>query len=105
MAAIVMDGRVLREKLLPEIRRYALDLREHHQCVPSLAVILVGSDAASRQYVKNKQKLAAELGFHSQTITMEAADCTTDRMLETVTRINRDSLPPASLFSCRCPMG
>ena len=70
MAAKIMDGRVLREKLLPEIRRYAQDLRDHHHCVPTLAAILVGEDAASRQYVKNKQKMAADLGFHSRTITM-----------------------------------
>src|SRR5579885_189140 len=89
MAAIIMDGRALREKLLPEVRAHARELRDRHRCVPSLAAILVGKDAASRQYVRNKQKMALDLGFGSETITMEEQECTTEVMLELIGKLNR----------------
>ena len=44
MSAVIIDGRVLREKLMPELLAHAKELRERHRCVPSLAAILVGKD-------------------------------------------------------------
>src|SRR5262249_23210108 len=90
MSAIVIDGRVLREKLLPELHAHARELRERHRCVPSLAAILVGKDPASRQYVRNKERLASELGFHSRIIAMDPADCTTDSLLRMIAELNGD---------------
>ncbi len=105
MAAIIMDGRVLRDKLMPELRKYAQGLRDRHQCVPSLAAILVGKDAASRQYVRNKQKMAADLGFHSEIIAMDPADCTTDVLLGLIDRLNRDSNTTGILIQLPLPEG
>jgi methylenetetrahydrofolate dehydrogenase (NADP+) / methenyltetrahydrofolate cyclohydrolase len=90
MAAIIMDGRALSSHLLPELRRHAAELRERHNCVPALAAILVGSDPASRQYVRNKQRLAGELGLESRTITMDFAAATTSALLEIIDGLNRD---------------
>jgi methylenetetrahydrofolate dehydrogenase (NADP+) / methenyltetrahydrofolate cyclohydrolase len=90
MAAIIMDGRALSSHLLPELRRHADDLRERHRCIPSLAAVLAGEDPASRQYVRNKQRMAAELGFQSRTITMTAAEASTAALLELIDKINRD---------------
>ena len=40
---------------------------------PGLAVVLVGEDAASAVYVRNKAKTAEELGLHHETITRDAS--------------------------------
>jgi methylenetetrahydrofolate dehydrogenase (NADP+)/methenyltetrahydrofolate cyclohydrolase len=90
MAAIIIDGRTVREKLLPELRAHARDLRDQHRCVPALAAILVGGDPASRQYVRNKQRMAEELGFRSHTIAIDVADCTTESLLGVIDRLNRN---------------
>ena len=103
MGATIMDGRVLRDKLMPELRAHARELRDRYQCTPALAAILVGKDPASRQYVRNKQKLAADLGFHSQIITMDAAGCTTDTLLRVIAELNSDPKTTGILIQLPLP--
>jgi len=103
MAAIIMDGRVLRDRLMPELHAHARELRERHRCTPSLVAILVGNDPASRQYVRNKQKLAADLGFHSRVVAMDAAGCTTDTLLHLIADLNRDPATTGILIQLPLP--
>jgi methylenetetrahydrofolate dehydrogenase (NADP+)/methenyltetrahydrofolate cyclohydrolase len=90
MSAIIMDGRALSERLMPEVRRYAQELKEKYSWMPTLAAILVGDDPASRQYVRNKQRYAAELGLGSELFAVPTAQASTERLLELVQRLNRD---------------
>ena len=66
---------------MPELRANVDELKSKFGCTPSLAAILVGDDPASRQYVKNKQRVAAELGCDSRTVRMKSADATTESLL------------------------
>lgn len=61
---IILDGKSLREKLLSnlKVKIEACDKK------PSLAVILVGNDPASKIYVNNKKKTAEKLGITSTVI-------------------------------------
>jgi methylenetetrahydrofolate dehydrogenase (NADP+)/methenyltetrahydrofolate cyclohydrolase len=54
-------ARLYREKIKEKIKKY----REQGLREPSLAVILVGDDAASKVYVNNKRKACAEVGIKS----------------------------------------
>jgi methylenetetrahydrofolate dehydrogenase (NADP+)/methenyltetrahydrofolate cyclohydrolase len=90
MSAIIMDGRALSEKLKPEVRRHAQELKDKYGWTPTLAAILVGDDPASRQYVRNKQRFAAELGLGSELFTVAAAQASTEGLLKLVRRLNRD---------------
>jgi methylenetetrahydrofolate dehydrogenase (NADP+)/methenyltetrahydrofolate cyclohydrolase len=90
MSAVIMDGRVLSRLLMPEVQRYAAELKQTHHFVPGLAAILVGSDAASQQYVRNKQRSAAELGLLSELIEITEGDASTEGLLETIGRLNGD---------------
>jgi methylenetetrahydrofolate dehydrogenase (NADP+) / methenyltetrahydrofolate cyclohydrolase len=103
MPAIIMDGRKVSERLMLEVRRYADDLRERYQCVPTLAAILVGEDPASRQYVRNKRRWAQELGFTSALIKMSGAEATTERLLETIAGLNADPLTTGILLQLPLP--
>jgi methylenetetrahydrofolate dehydrogenase (NADP+) / methenyltetrahydrofolate cyclohydrolase len=103
MAAVIMDGRALSSHLLPELRHHAEELRQRHQCVPSLAAILVGDDAASRQYVRNKQRLAADLGFTSNIVRMSAREANTAALLETIEGLNRDPQTTGILIQVPLP--
>ena len=61
---IILDGKKLKEKFLENLKIKIEKLKT----APSLAVILVGDDPASKIYVKNKEKTAEKLGIKSQVI-------------------------------------
>jgi methylenetetrahydrofolate dehydrogenase (NADP+)/methenyltetrahydrofolate cyclohydrolase len=64
----------------------ALVLKE---ITPGLAVVLVGDDAASRAYVRSKDKMCRELGLHSVKLELPAAT-SQDDLLAQVEKLNRD---------------
>jgi methylenetetrahydrofolate dehydrogenase (NADP+) / methenyltetrahydrofolate cyclohydrolase len=103
MSAVIIDGRALRERLMPELLAHAKELRERHRCVPSLAAILVGNDPASRQYIRNKERMVADLGFHSQVIAIDPADCTTDSLLQVIGQLNSDAKTTGILIQLPLP--
>ncbi|HVA68222.1 MAG TPA: bifunctional 5,10-methylenetetrahydrofolate dehydrogenase/5,10-methenyltetrahydrofolate cyclohydrolase [Candidatus Binataceae bacterium] len=105
MSAIVMDGREVSALLKPELMRHARELREHYHYVPTLAAILVGGDPASRQYVRNKRRWAAELGFEVEMVTLEAAGATTARIAGEIARLNADSRVTGILLQLPVPAG
>lgn len=78
--AVILDGKKLRDKLLDDLKLKIDNL----ETKPSLAVILVGEDAASKIYVNNKRKMAEKIGIASQIITYP----TTVREEELLTKIN-----------------
>jgi methylenetetrahydrofolate dehydrogenase (NADP+)/methenyltetrahydrofolate cyclohydrolase len=103
MAAIIMDGRALSAHLMPELRANVDELKSKFGCAPSLAAILVGDDPASRQYVKNKQRVAAELGCDSRTVRMKSAEATTDALLRVIEELNADANVNAILLQLPIP--
>jgi methylenetetrahydrofolate dehydrogenase (NADP+) / methenyltetrahydrofolate cyclohydrolase len=90
MTGKLMDGREVSRILKPHLRVHARELADRYHLVPALAAILVGDNAASTQYVRNKRKFAEELGFRSEIVAVAAADATTDRLLETIAQLNAD---------------
>jgi methylenetetrahydrofolate dehydrogenase (NADP+)/methenyltetrahydrofolate cyclohydrolase len=103
MSAIIMDGRAVTAHLIPELRNHLAQLRDRHNVVPTLTALLVGSDAASRQYVKNKRRLAKELGCGSDILEIAEADATTDSLLATLDKLNRDSATTGILIQMPLP--
>jgi methylenetetrahydrofolate dehydrogenase (NADP+)/methenyltetrahydrofolate cyclohydrolase len=72
MSATIIDGKahaaLLKGKIISETER----LKAEHGLVPGLATVLVGDDPASAVYVKNKNKTASALGFHSVHVHLPA---------------------------------
>jgi methylenetetrahydrofolate dehydrogenase (NADP+) / methenyltetrahydrofolate cyclohydrolase len=103
MAAIIMDGRALSAHLMPELRANVDELKSKFGCTPSLAAILVGDDPASRQYVKNKQRVALELGCESRTVRMPSKDASTGALLAIIEELNADAKVNAILLQLPIP--
>jgi len=103
MGAVIMDGRAVSESLMPELRRHARELVERHRFTPGLAAVLVGDDPASRQYVRNKRKLAAELGFRSELVAPAASEATTDSLAAAINRLNLDERTSGILLQLPMP--
>ena len=60
--AIILDGRATAKKVRDELKVKADELKEKG-IFPKLAVIMVGNDAGSKIYVRNKSKACEEVGI------------------------------------------
>ncbi|MEA3208988.1 MAG: methylenetetrahydrofolate dehydrogenase / methenyltetrahydrofolate cyclohydrolase [Chthoniobacter sp.] len=60
----LIDGRAIAAKINEENRAAVAELKTRGQ-TPGLAVVLVGENAASQAYVRNKDKTCKDLGMHS----------------------------------------
>src|ERR1700738_2968388 len=86
--ANLIDGRAIAEKVYVDLRREIADLKSKG-VTPGLAVVLVGDNAASRAYVRSKDKMSRELGLHS--VKLELPTSTTEsELLARVEELNRD---------------
>jgi methylenetetrahydrofolate dehydrogenase (NADP+)/methenyltetrahydrofolate cyclohydrolase len=65
MSAKIIDGKEVAALLRAEIAKAVAEVKEKHGLTPGLAVVLVGADAASEVYVRNKEKAVAEVGMAS----------------------------------------
>lgn len=84
----IIDGRTVAEKVYAELRQEIADLKAE-AVQPGLAVVLVGDNAASRAYVRAKDKMCRELGLHSVKLELPAST-TEDELLEQIRQLNCD---------------
>lgn len=80
-----LDGRPVRDAVFAELRRRVAEASR----APGLAVVLVGDDAASAVYVRQKEKGCEALGYHHETHRLPAAT-TTSELEDLVDRLNAD---------------
>ncbi|MFA5961478.1 MAG: tetrahydrofolate dehydrogenase/cyclohydrolase catalytic domain-containing protein [Parcubacteria group bacterium] len=67
----IIDGKKIAEEIKEELKSDVLALGEKG-IVPGLVVILAGEDSASQVYVKNKERVAKEIGINSEVVRMSA---------------------------------
>ena len=65
MAAQILDGKGLAEKIREEIKGEVSQFIEQTGIQPALAVILVGENPASQVYVRNKEAACVKAGMRS----------------------------------------
>ena len=65
---ILIDGKKVASELREELKIEVSELKSKYNKVPGLTVILVGEDAPSQIYVRNKEKSAKEVGLKSEVI-------------------------------------
>ena len=66
MAARILDGKRIADELLDRLRAQVAQRVAQGRAVPGLAVVLVGDDAASAVYVRNKRRACKHVGFRSR---------------------------------------
>jgi methylenetetrahydrofolate dehydrogenase (NADP+)/methenyltetrahydrofolate cyclohydrolase len=86
--AKLIDGRAIAEKVYIGLRHEVSELKAKG-ITPGLAVVLVGVNAASRAYVRSKDKMSRELGLHSLKIELPAST-TQSELLARVRELNDD---------------
>ena len=65
---ILIDGKKVASELREELKIEVSELKSKYNKVPGLTVILVGEDAPSQIYVRNKERSAKEVGLKSEVI-------------------------------------
>ena len=89
MTAARIDGKAFSEKLVASITVRVAQLKEAHDIVPGLAVILVGEDAASEVYVRNKGERTTQSGMRSIEHRLPAETTQAD-LLSLIEEMNAD---------------
>ena len=87
MTAKIIDGKALALQIRNEISKKVISRTEQGLSVPGLAVIQVGSDPASKIYVKNKQKACDDVGFAS--FAYDYPTSTTEELLALIDELNQ----------------
>ena len=88
MAAIIMDGRSVAGRLKEEIARETLLLNQKG-IAPHLAGVLVGENAASQVYVRNKENACKKAGIRSTVLRLPET-CAQDELENAVRTLNAD---------------
>ncbi len=101
MAALVLDGEALAQKVRSEV---ALEVAELAKVgvVPGLGTILVGDDAPSARYVAMKHEDCGKVGMNSAHAHLPA-DVTQEELLETVRSFNENPEVDAYLIQLPLP--
>jgi len=102
MTAQIIDGKSIAQEVRAEWKLRADALKERG-VTPGLAVIIVGEDPASKVYVANKVKACAEVGIHSEHISL-AADTSEATLLEKIATLNADPKIHGILVQLPVPM-
>ena len=89
MSAEIIDGKVFAAKIRAEVAQECAAFRAQTGVQPGLAVVLVGNDAASEVYVRNKGIQAKEAGFNSLEYRLPA-ETTQSELLAQVAALNAD---------------
>ncbi len=90
MTARILDGKAIAQNVLDAVRDEVAARGLRGAPVPGLAVILVGEDAASRVYVRNKRRACAFVGFKAFDHDLPAST-TQAELLHLIERCNDDA--------------
>ncbi len=89
MTAKIIDGKAIAAAIRQNVKQRVDHRLANGQRPPGLAVVLVGSDAASQVYVNNKRKSCAEVGFLSKSFDLPA-DTREAALLDIIDQLNSD---------------
>ena len=86
---ILIDGKKIAAELREELNKEVLSLKEKHNKIPGLTVVLIGELAPSQIYVRMKEKAANEVGLKSEVIKYpESVEEKT--VLDKIDELNKD---------------
>ncbi|KPY56379.1 hypothetical protein ALO46_03396 [Pseudomonas syringae pv. solidagae] len=101
MSAHIIDGKAAAARVLQQVR-HDVETLKAEGIEPALAVILVGNDAASEVYVRNKILRAGEAGIRSLEHRLPA-DSSQARLLALIAELNADNTVNGILLQLPLP--
>ncbi|MCK9555965.1 bifunctional methylenetetrahydrofolate dehydrogenase/methenyltetrahydrofolate cyclohydrolase FolD [bacterium] len=86
--SLIIDGKKISLQIKNELRAAVSALKKDRNIIPGLAVILVGSNPASKVYVTMKEKACAEIGVYSEKHLIDEA-VSTEKLVELIKSLNK----------------
>ena len=83
--AIRLDGKIVSQKIYDKLKQRVASVHPK----PTLAVVLVGGDEASKVYVSNKEKACKEIGYVSKKINLPES-VSEEELIHTINQLNTD---------------
>jgi methylenetetrahydrofolate dehydrogenase (NADP+)/methenyltetrahydrofolate cyclohydrolase len=87
--AEIINGKLVSSEIRSKIAEEVNAFKSETGVVPGLAVVIVGNNAASVVYVRNKGKACAEVGINSIEIALPE-DTTEEELLDRIAELNAD---------------
>lgn len=88
MKATIIDGKMFADNYAKTLKE-RVDTMRANGLTPGLAVLLVGNNSASAQYVRSKSKRATELGIYNEVHTY-GEDATEQELIDKLEALNAD---------------
>jgi methylenetetrahydrofolate dehydrogenase (NADP+)/methenyltetrahydrofolate cyclohydrolase len=88
--ADIIDGKAFAATLRQKVAAQVARLKAEYGVVPGLAVVLVGEDPASTVYVRNKERMTAEVGMNGHAFRLPA-HASEAELLDLIRQLNADS--------------
>ncbi|MBI2827714.1 MAG: bifunctional 5,10-methylenetetrahydrofolate dehydrogenase/5,10-methenyltetrahydrofolate cyclohydrolase [Acidobacteria bacterium] len=104
MSARILDGQALAGRLREEITPQVAEFARRHGRPPGLAIVLVGQNAASEIYVRNKLKAGRDVGFRPDLERLPETASLAD-LLALVARLNGSAVHDGILVQSPLPKG
>ena len=102
MTAKIIDGKKIAQNIKENIKKEVENLKKTKNITPTIAVILVGDNPASKIYVGAKEKQAIEVGINS--IKINLTDTVTEiELLNKIKELNKDPKIHAILVQLPLP--
>ncbi|MFT5311655.1 MAG: methylenetetrahydrofolate dehydrogenase (NADP+)/methenyltetrahydrofolate cyclohydrolase [Paraglaciecola sp.] len=104
MPAQKIDGKLIAHHVRQEVAVQVKSIVSSGKRPPGLAVVLVGSDAASHVYVTNKRKACEEVGFVSKSFDLPSSTPQSE-LLAVIDKLNADNEVDGILVQLPLPAG
>lgn len=102
MGARLLDGQALASRIQQEIKPEVAEFARRQHRPPGLAIVLVGRNAASEVYVRNKLKAGSDVGFRADLERLPDTASLAD-VLALVERLNRSDVHDGILVQSPLP--
>ena len=102
MTAQKLDGKAIAKQVREEVAESAARFLATHGRQPGLEVVLVGEDAASQVYVRNKERAAGKAGIRGEVHRLPA-DASEDALFALLAKLNADDAVDGILVQLPLP--
>jgi len=102
MASKILDGKKIAEQRQKTLVKLIIDIKSNGWHIPTLAVILIGSDPASTIYVNKKRETCKIVGINSKNYDLDNSISESD-LLKLIDTLNKDPLVDGILIQLPLP--
>ncbi len=100
----IIDGIKIAEQIKLQLKSEVKRLNQQTNLVPGLAIVLVGSDPASKIYVGKKIKVASDLGFLATLFSFSETE-PQSKIIAQIEKLNQDPLYSGIIVQLPLPKG